>query len=303
MQLQLHYTNYTTPQLQLHYTTANYNYSCATPHYIQQLWVRWPTRWPQQPLQPLQKTQLQPSFSHPWFTTTNLSYRIPRFLFLKLPPPPCAVLLVGFSIYKPSILGPYDEGSMQGRCPNGYDGVLSESLPQVTWPEIRTLIERVVSDAEANAARLLRTFHVTILRGSGSFLVDWLAIGGPCRGCDYGIYGGMGVPPSHPSHGWPWLSIDTYGDLGISVLRTSADGMDMERWGDIHCIFSGFLTGWKRSKIYHRFKVDPHWAHWWEESMSMGVSWCSRNKNGNKYQKLQHLLDMFVPLFCFVLPY
>ena len=67
---------------------------------------------------------------------------------------------------------------MQGRCPNGYDGVLTESLPQVTWPEIRTLIERVVSDAEANAARLLRTFHVTILRGSGSFLVDWLAIGG-----------------------------------------------------------------------------------------------------------------------------
>ena len=28
---------------------------------------------------------------HPWFTTTNISY---RFLFLKLPPPPCAVLLV-----------------------------------------------------------------------------------------------------------------------------------------------------------------------------------------------------------------
>ena len=52
MQLQLHYTNYTTPQLQLHY---NYNYSCTTPHYIQQLWVRWPTRWPLQPLQPLQK--------------------------------------------------------------------------------------------------------------------------------------------------------------------------------------------------------------------------------------------------------
>ena len=41
--------NYTTPQLQLHYVT-NYNYSCATPHYIQQLWVRWPTRWPLQPL-------------------------------------------------------------------------------------------------------------------------------------------------------------------------------------------------------------------------------------------------------------
>ena len=76
----LHYTTTTTP---LHY---NYNYSCATPQYIQQLWVRWPTRWPLQPLQPLQKTQLQPpigpsvdSLCHPWFTTTNLSYRFPIF--------------------------------------------------------------------------------------------------------------------------------------------------------------------------------------------------------------------------------
>ena len=44
-------------------------------------------RWPLQPLQPLQKTQLQPPFGpsvdslcHPWFTTTNLSYRFPIFL-------------------------------------------------------------------------------------------------------------------------------------------------------------------------------------------------------------------------------
>ena len=79
----------TTPQLQLHYV----NCSCTTPHYIQQLWVRWPL----QPLQPLQKTQLQPPFSpsvdslcHPWFTTTNLSYGFP---ILKLPPEPCAGLL------------------------------------------------------------------------------------------------------------------------------------------------------------------------------------------------------------------
>ena len=62
-------------QLQLHYTTLH-----------PALWVRWPTRWPLQPLQPLQKTQLQPPFDpsvdslcHPWFTTTNLSYRFPIF--------------------------------------------------------------------------------------------------------------------------------------------------------------------------------------------------------------------------------
>ena len=68
-------------------TTTNYNYNynyiynyCAAPHYIQELWVRWPL----QPLQPLQKAQLQPPFGpsvdslcHPWFTTTNLSYRFP----------------------------------------------------------------------------------------------------------------------------------------------------------------------------------------------------------------------------------
>ena len=61
-------------------------------------------RWPLQPLQPFQQTQLQPPFGqsvdslcHPWFTTTNVSYRFP---ILKLPPPPCAVLLVGKQMVK-----------------------------------------------------------------------------------------------------------------------------------------------------------------------------------------------------------
>ena len=91
LQLQLPY-NYTTTttttaittlQLQQHQHHHNYNYNynyCATPHYIQELWVRWPL----QRLQPLKKTQLQPPFGpsvdslcHPWFTTTNLSYRFP----------------------------------------------------------------------------------------------------------------------------------------------------------------------------------------------------------------------------------
>ena len=74
----------TTP---LHY---NYNYSCTTAHYIQQLWL--------QPLQPPQKTQLQPPFGpsadllcNPCITTTHLSYSI---LSLKLLPPPWAVLPV-----------------------------------------------------------------------------------------------------------------------------------------------------------------------------------------------------------------
>ena len=60
-------------------------------------------RWPLQPLQPLQQTQLQPPFGqsvdslcHLWFTTNNVSYRFP---ILKLPPPPCAVLLVHIIYY------------------------------------------------------------------------------------------------------------------------------------------------------------------------------------------------------------
>ena len=97
--------NYAT-LITLHYTTAttslhyNYNYSCTTPHYIQQLCVRWPL----QPVQPLQKTQLQPPFGpsvdslcHPCITATHLSYSV---LSLKLPPPPCAVLLVFHSFSK-----------------------------------------------------------------------------------------------------------------------------------------------------------------------------------------------------------
>ena len=84
----MHHTTTTTP---LHY---NYSYSCATAHYIQQLWVRSPL----QPLQPLQKTQLQPPFGpsmgslcHPCVTASHLSYSV---LSLKLPPPPCAALRV-----------------------------------------------------------------------------------------------------------------------------------------------------------------------------------------------------------------
>jgi hypothetical protein len=64
-------------------------------------------REPLQPLQPLQKTQLQPasgpsvdSLCHPRFTATNLSYRPTGFLFLKLPPPRCGVLLVQSSSHR-----------------------------------------------------------------------------------------------------------------------------------------------------------------------------------------------------------
>ena len=75
----IHYTNYTTLQLQLVTTTPiqlqlQLHYTTLHPAVV--------VRRPLQPLQPLQKTQLQPPFGpsvdslcHPWFTTTNLSYR------------------------------------------------------------------------------------------------------------------------------------------------------------------------------------------------------------------------------------
>ena len=81
-QLQLHYANYTTLQLQPHYATLQLQLQlhCATLHPAVVV------KWPLQPLQPLHKTQLQPPFGpsvdslcHPWFTTTNLSYRFPIF--------------------------------------------------------------------------------------------------------------------------------------------------------------------------------------------------------------------------------
>ena len=98
----VHYTNYTTPQLQLelqrNYTTVVTQTLQLQLHYTtlqlrRQLQLHYTTlhpavvvRWPLQRLQPLQKTQLQPPFGpsedslcHPWFTTTNLSYRFPIF--------------------------------------------------------------------------------------------------------------------------------------------------------------------------------------------------------------------------------
>ena len=73
-----HYSyNSTTPQLQLQ-LQLQLHHAILHPAVV--------VRWALQPLQPLQKTQLQLPFGpsvgslcHPWFTTTNLSYRFPIF--------------------------------------------------------------------------------------------------------------------------------------------------------------------------------------------------------------------------------
>ena len=116
LQLQLHYftIHYTATTTTVHYTALHYTtlirphhncncnyttlitlhyYNSTTLHYNLQLQLHYTTphpevvvKWSVQPLQPLQKTQLQPPFGpsvdslcHPWFTTTNLSYRFPIF--------------------------------------------------------------------------------------------------------------------------------------------------------------------------------------------------------------------------------
>ena len=95
MQLQLHYSNSTTPQLQLHNATT----TAALRHTTSSS-----CGWGDRPgdhcnhFNHSKNRQLQPPFSpsvdslcRPWFATTKLSYRFP---ILKLSPPPCAVLLV-----------------------------------------------------------------------------------------------------------------------------------------------------------------------------------------------------------------
>ena len=49
------------------------------------------------------------SLCHPWFTTTNLSYRFP---ILKLPPPPCAVLLLVFAMVDHAFWGTIIYGNL-----------------------------------------------------------------------------------------------------------------------------------------------------------------------------------------------
>ena len=92
-QLQLQYAKYITLQLQLTTTTYNYNSTTLQLQLHLQIQLHYTTlhpavvvRWPLQPLQPLQKTQLQPpvgpsvdSLCHGWVTTTNPSYRFPIF--------------------------------------------------------------------------------------------------------------------------------------------------------------------------------------------------------------------------------
>ena len=99
-----HYTHYTTTHAtattphQVHDTTTTtpLHYSCITPHYIQHVW--WGANCNH--CNNSKNTQLQPPFG-PSVDSAILDSQQPTspigfliFLFSKLPPPPCAVLVI-----------------------------------------------------------------------------------------------------------------------------------------------------------------------------------------------------------------
>ena len=86
MQLQLHYANY-------NYRHYSYNYSCTTPHYIQQLCINHCSHFKKHNSNHLSVHQwIRSAIRHSQHPTSPIG-----FLFLKLPPPPCTVLLVKLS--------------------------------------------------------------------------------------------------------------------------------------------------------------------------------------------------------------
>ena len=99
LQLQLHYTHYTTLQLQLRYTTLQLQPQLRDTTLPPAVVVRWPL----QPLQPLQKHNSNHLSVHQWVRSAIRDSQQPTspigFLFLKLPPPPCAVMLFQKNIY------------------------------------------------------------------------------------------------------------------------------------------------------------------------------------------------------------
>ena len=95
MQLQLHYTNYTTPQLQLHYTTTT---TTAALHHTTSSSCGWGDR-PGDHCNHCSHSKKHSSNHlsvHQWIRSAIRDSQQPispiGFLFLKLPPPPCAVL-------------------------------------------------------------------------------------------------------------------------------------------------------------------------------------------------------------------
>ena len=163
MQLQLHYTNYTTPQLQLHHTTttttAALNHttssSCgwgdrpgdhcnhcshskkhSSNHLSVHQWIRSAIRDSQQPISPI------------------------GFLFLKLPPPPCAGTTGSRNSCGVGSTFPFRASSLQwGKTAPCQRTEISPSFPKKTaiWPRYH----RYHVLKRENEHNLLASFHLT----------------------------------------------------------------------------------------------------------------------------------------------
>ena len=122
MQLQLHYTNYATPPLQLHYTTTT---TTAALHHTTSSSSGWGDR-PGDHCNHCSHSKKHSSnhlLVHQWIRSAIRDSQQPissispiGFLFLKLPPPPCAALLVCISL-------------IQASCSNLFKYVLKPSDP------------------------------------------------------------------------------------------------------------------------------------------------------------------------------
>ena len=92
----MHYTSYTTPQLQLHYITNTAAlHHTLHPAVVGEMTTATIATTPTITT-PTTFRSISDSLCHSCFKTTNLSYRFP---ILKLPPPPCAVLLVSSHLH------------------------------------------------------------------------------------------------------------------------------------------------------------------------------------------------------------
>ena len=122
-------------------------------------------RWPLQPLQPFQKTQLQPPFGpsvdllcHPWFSTTNLSYRFPAFDI-------SAAALRGTAGIYTSSTAQGGGGSFKNRKPIGEVGCCESRMAERShWLIERCLISLTLSLSlfSAYLPTYLSIFYVSI---------------------------------------------------------------------------------------------------------------------------------------------
>ena len=162
MQLQLHYANYTTLQLQLHYTTTT---TTAALHHTTSSSCGWGDR-PGDHCNHCNHSKKHNSNHlsvHQWVRSAIRDSQQPTspigFLFLKLPPLPCAVLLVWYdnvlSVFSSDTLEPADshlyirhsQGSILWKLNHPPQEPLLWKMKNSCWHHTLKVLEFVDSDS------------------------------------------------------------------------------------------------------------------------------------------------------------